>query len=220
MSTKKNQSPLLYIHQTFNRAPSTTNMQEVYTNRREQELLEEELPLEEDSNNTISLAQKDLLHEDRAEKEQPEVNSPVKSERPGAKLPVKLEKSGAKLPVNSEQPEVKLPVKPEQLETKLPAKSEREEVNTPVKPQGKQRSPIKRVKPFKEMGLYERLDYLLNFPKVLPPVPCVFYTAEGNFQGYLTEYTDQHVTIRFHDQTIRTIPLEHMNNVVMIGIKR
>jgi len=28
-----------------------------------------------------------------------------------------------------------------------------------------------RVKPFKEMDIKERLEYLINFPKVLPPAP-------------------------------------------------
>ncbi|PLS02910.1 CotO family spore coat protein [Neobacillus cucumis] len=98
-------------------------------------------------------------------------------------------------------------------------KPEPKEVIPTVKPKGNKRSSLKRVKPFKEMDLFERLDYLINFPKVLPPVPCVFYTTEGNIQGYLTEYTDKHVTVRFHDQTYNTIPLEQLTNVIMIGIK-
>jgi hypothetical protein len=77
-----------------------------------------------------------------------------------------------------------------------------------------------RVKGFKEMDLMERLEYLNNFPKALPPVPCVFYTEEKNYQGYLVEYNKQDVTIRFPDQTTETIPFESLKNVMMIGIKR
>ncbi|MEH7354667.1 CotO family spore coat protein [Neobacillus drentensis] len=82
------------------------------------------------------------------------------------------------------------------------------------------RRSINRVKPFKEMDLNERLDYLINFPKVLPPVPCVFYTAEKNYQGFLAEYDHHQVTIKFHDQTVKTVPLEELTDVIMIGIKK
>ena len=82
------------------------------------------------------------------------------------------------------------------------------------------RGSFNRVKPFKEMDLNERLDYLINFPKVLPPVPCVFYTAEKNYQGYLTEYDQDQVTIQFHDQTVKTFPLGELRDVIMIGIKK
>jgi hypothetical protein len=84
----------------------------------------------------------------------------------------------------------------------------------------KHRSSFSRVKPFKEMDLYERLEYLVNFPKVLPPVPCVFITVEGNYQGYLTEYDEHQVTIQFHDQTSKTLPLDEIKDVIMIGIKK
>lgn len=85
--------------------------------------------------------------------------------------------------------------------------------------QGKQHTSLKKVKSFKDMDLMERLDYLVHFPKVLPPVPCVFYTDRQNYQGYLSEYQDNLVTIQFHDQTTKTISLNELNDIVMIGIK-
>lgn len=85
--------------------------------------------------------------------------------------------------------------------------------------QEKQRA-FNRVKGFKEMNLLERLEYLDNFPKALPPVPCVFYTEEKNYQGYLVEYNEQDVTIRFPNQTTETIPFKNLKDVMMIGIKR
>ncbi|WP_312471270.1 CotO family spore coat protein [Neobacillus sp.] len=84
----------------------------------------------------------------------------------------------------------------------------------------KQRASFKRVKPFKEMELNERLDYLINFPKVLPPVPCVFYTAEESYQGYLVDYDNHQLTIQFHDQTSKTLSLNELKDVIMIGIKK
>jgi hypothetical protein len=84
----------------------------------------------------------------------------------------------------------------------------------------KSHSSFKRVKSFKEMNLTERLDYLFHFPKVLPPVPCVFFTTHQNYQGYLTNYENDQVTIQFHDQTTKTIPVAQITNVIMIGINR
>jgi hypothetical protein len=66
----------------------------------------------------------------------------------------------------------------------------------------------------------ERLEYLENFPKALPPAPCVFYTEEKNLQGYLVEYNEQDVTIRFPNQTTETISLKNLKDVMMIGIKK
>ncbi|MDR6124533.1 hypothetical protein QFZ87_004130 [Bacillus sp. SLBN-46] len=79
---------------------------------------------------------------------------------------------------------------------------------------------FKRVKPFKDLDLKERLDYLINFPKVLPPVPCVFYTNEENYTGYLTANDDFQITIQFHDQSTIDIPLVELKDIIMIGIKR
>lgn len=81
-------------------------------------------------------------------------------------------------------------------------------------------SSFSRVKPFKQMDLKERLEYLVNFPKVLPPVPCVLYTLDNKYQGYLTEFADNLVTIQFQDQTTKILPFEEIKNVIMIGIKR
>ncbi|MEH7493398.1 CotO family spore coat protein [Neobacillus niacini] len=106
--------------------------------------------------------------------------------------------------------------------TDLPKESKVKEVKQENKTQSnqeKQRA-FNRVKGFKEMDLMERLEYLDNFPKALPPVPCVFYTEEKNYQGYLVEYNEQDVTIRFPNQTTETIPLKNLKDVLMIGIKR
>ena len=97
--------------------------------------------------------------------------------------------------------------------------SENQQPTSSTTRQEKHRTSFSRVKPFKEMDLNERLDYLINFPKVLPPVPCVFYTVEKNYQGYLNEYAEDQVTIKFHDQTSKTLSLDAIKDVLMIGIK-
>jgi hypothetical protein len=84
----------------------------------------------------------------------------------------------------------------------------------------KQHSSFNRVKSFKELSIEERLEYLINFPKVLPPVPCVFQTDSDKYHGYLTDYQDSVVTIQFHDQSTVNIPVKDLKDIVMIGIKR
>lgn len=87
-------------------------------------------------------------------------------------------------------------------------------------PEKKAAPSFNKVKPFKEMGLIERLEYLNNFPKVLPPVSCIFYTIKGNFQGILSNYENDQLTIRLPNQTTKLIPLAELTNVVMMGLKQ
>ncbi|MEH7417909.1 CotO family spore coat protein, partial [Neobacillus drentensis] len=111
--------------------------------------------------------------------------------------------------------------KEDQIMEEEPKLEQPESQTTVIQKQKREsRSSLKKVKPFKEMDLNERLNYLINFPKVLSPVTCVFSTEKRKVQGYLTEYTDQFVTISLKNQTSETIPLEQLTNVMMIGIKR
>ncbi|ETI66784.1 CotO family spore coat protein [Neobacillus vireti] len=161
MSKKKSQHPLLYVDQSFSRTPSNNNMQEVYTNKREQKQ-------GDDIRRKISLSKKESIE------------------------PIPIE-------INN---------------------SEDFESSSSTQHQERNKTAFTRVRPFKDMDLTERLDYLINFPKVLPPVPCVFYTAERNYQGYLKEYNGSQVTIQFHDQSSKTFPIDELKNVIMIGIKK
>lgn len=106
--------------------------------------------------------------------------------------------------------------------TELPKEPKDKEAvqNHSIQPKQEKPRTFNKVKGFREMNLMERLEYLENFPKALPPVPCVFYTEEKNLQGYLVEYNEQDVTIRFPNQTTETISLKNLKDVMMIGIKR
>ncbi|WP_164745636.1 CotO family spore coat protein [Neobacillus mesonae] len=95
-----------------------------------------------------------------------------------------------------------------------------EDTETETKPKASINSTLKRVKPFNEMDIRERIDYLLNIPKVLPPVPCVFYTTNQNYQGYLLNHDENQVTIQFHNKTTKTISVDEIKNIIMIGLKR
>src|SRR4051812_10799603 len=140
MSTKKSKGPLLFIHQPFARTPAT-NMQDTYTTR-EELVVEEEKPSEDESNKKISLTKKEIV-------------------------PEQIKKDVKKLEIPSTT-----------SKTKTPA-------TTATTQQSRQHTTFNRVKSFKEMNIEERLDYLINYPKVLPPAPCVFVTEEKSYQGYL-----------------------------------
>lgn len=95
------------------------------------------------------------------------------------------------------------------------------EVSNEEKPfEEKTRPSFNRVKGFKEMDISERLQYLINFPKMLPPVPCVFYTTNQNYQGYLSEYLEDQITIQFHDQTTKTLAVKDLKDIIMIRVNK
>lgn len=77
---------------------------------------------------------------------------------------------------------------------------------------------FRRLKGFKEMEINEKLSYLLNFPKQLPPVPCNVITASENVRGFVTSLNEDHVEIRLMDQTKTTIMLHAIQDVKMLGI--
>lgn len=131
--------------------------------------------------------------------------------------------------------EVQLPIEEPELEeesnkkkffevslakTEIPKEPKEKEVKQVHNIQKEKPRTFNKVKGFREMDLMERLEYLENFPKALPSVPCVFYTEEKNLQGYLVAYNEQDVTIRFPNQTTETISLKNLKDVLMIGIKR
>ena len=176
MSRKKSKGPLLYIQQPFARTPAM-NMQDTYTIRHEEVILEEEVPKEEESSKKISLAKKEII-QDNATREITKLEDPSTT-----------------------------------VQTKSPASSTPSQDKKPT-------SSFNRVKPFKEMNIMERLDYLNNYPRVLPPARCVFVTLEENYQGYLIEYDGQEATIQFQDKSTKTFPANALKNIIMIGIKK
>jgi Spore coat protein CotO len=99
----------------------------------------------------------------------------------------------------------------------VPSKSVK---SSPSINQGKQHSSFKRVKPFKEMDIKERLDYLINYPKVLPPASCIFITDDQNYQGYLIDYTGEEITIKLFDQSSKTVAINTLKGVNLMGIKK
>lgn len=76
-----------------------------------------------------------------------------------------------------------------------------------------------RVKRFKEMNTQERLNYLIHFPKQLPPVPCIFETDNSSYRGTLIQKTDRDIEIKLFNAKTMELPIESIKEVRMIGLK-
>ncbi len=79
---------------------------------------------------------------------------------------------------------------------------------------------FKRLKSFKEMNTEERINYLLNFPIQLPPVPCVFETEAGSFRGVLIGKTDELIEIKLLDGKTRELQIQSVKEIRMVGIRK
>lgn len=84
----------------------------------------------------------------------------------------------------------------------------------------KNKPSFQRVKSFKEMNTTERLDYLIDFPKQLPPVPCIFETQENTLQGFLISKTNEQIEIKQLDGSIEKVQLEVLKDVRMAGLRK
>ena len=77
-----------------------------------------------------------------------------------------------------------------------------------------------KVKPFKEMEVREKIEYLLNLPSVLAPIACVFYTLDGKYQGFVIGEEANQLTIKTAGETTHIVPISDITNIVMIGIRK
>lgn len=84
----------------------------------------------------------------------------------------------------------------------------------------KNKPSFQRVKSFKEMNILERLDYLIDFPKQLPPVPCIFEIEGNTLQGYLIGKTNEQIEIKQFDGKIETVHIQAIREVRMAGLRR
>ncbi|MCB5236765.1 CotO family spore coat protein [Niallia alba] len=98
------------------------------------------------------------------------------------------------------------------LQEQIQHYQEQQAEKTPRKPA------FKRLKSFKEMEIIEKLEYLLNFPKQLPPVPCLVITANENVRGFVIDLKEDKVDIKLMDQTTITLNIPAIQEVRMIGI--
>lgn len=68
------------------------------------------------------------------------------------------------------------------------------------------------------MGIVEKLEYLLHFPKQLPPVPCLVVTEQETVRGFVVDLNADKVDIKLMDQTIVTLNIATIDEIKMIGI--
>ncbi|WP_042455341.1 CotO family spore coat protein [Neobacillus dielmonensis] len=199
MSSNKEQGPLLYIQQPFVRIPQNFHMQEVYTSR-QKKTQTEDVPIEAEAIEPDQVMELEQMMEPQQGMEPEQV----------------IELEQVMEPEQVTEPErVESPVSIEL------SNHERPDQTQMTQSFAKRRSSLNKVKPFKEMSLTERIDYLLDFPKVLPPVQCVFYTNSAKYLGVLTGYEENQVVILVPNQTDTiTIPVKELKNIIMIGIRR
>lgn len=78
---------------------------------------------------------------------------------------------------------------------------------------------FQRLKSFREMGIEERLTYLYNFPKQLPPVACIL-TVEENQQirGFIIGKDERAVTVKLMDGEEISLFTKKITEVRMVGI--
>ncbi len=86
-----------------------------------------------------------------------------------------------------------------------------------ISPRNKQSNALKRMKSFKEMNIEEKLDYLLHFPKLLPPVSCIFVTNDSSVRGFLMNQTEETIEVKTFDDKIEKIQIGTLIEIKMIG---
>lgn len=84
----------------------------------------------------------------------------------------------------------------------------------------KRKPSFNRVKRFKEMDTLERLDYLIDFPKQLPPIPCIFETEEKAIRGFLISKNDEWIEVKLFDDRVEKLNVLSLKAVKMIGLRR
>lgn len=223
---KRKREPLLYIQQPGFQTPKVS-MQETYSAKkaeeRKQKLLEEQSlkqQVVEQSIKEKSEKKQDIIESSKKEKKKKRFFLEGLGE-PGffgatLKEDVVTEGTSGKLqePAVQSSQEVRNII--EQYEEETREESSKEiETNQSAR---RQEYSIKRVKSFREMNTMERLHYLINFPRQLPPVPCIFQTEEAVVKGFLMSKTDQEIEVKLMDKSKLTIKLANLKEVRMLGL--
>jgi hypothetical protein len=75
-----------------------------------------------------------------------------------------------------------------------------------------------RVKPFKEMNVEEKIEYLLVTISGRPPFPCVYVTEEGSFKGIIHKHDGEAIEVKtFQGDNVR-IKKNALHEIKMIGL--
>ncbi|KOP81762.1 CotO family spore coat protein [Cytobacillus solani] len=192
MTKRKEKEPLFYIQQPTFQFP-TIKMQETYSSKRAESLKEAQM------NESIETKAKQEVEEEKLS---------------GTKF--QKEAHGEKLIKADLFQEEKIQDTLEEFETDRRKKEE----NTALSFRTERKPSFQRVKSFKEMNIMERLQYLMEFPKQLPPVPCLFIANGNTVKGFLNDQLNEFIEIKLLNGETMKISLSELEDIKMIGLRR
>ena len=207
MSTKQSRDPLLYIMQPTIKFPKA-NMQERFVvsrtveEQKELPLLNEQAKEKFDSQVEDSVPPSDNIHNKGVGEKVDEVKTSNK----------KSVSQRKKLGAEEVQEIIGQYHQEQSLQEEEPKTQDHPKRNHPS-------HSFKRVKGFKEMLIPEKLNYLANFPKQLPPVPCIFVSEKSSIKGFLNQATEGIIEIKQFNNKLVELKLDELTDIRLIGLK-
>ncbi|MBS4188903.1 hypothetical protein KHA94_01545 [Bacillus sp. FJAT-49705] len=195
MLKKKQKAPLFYIQQPVTQLP-VRNMQEIYSSKRAENQLEMSAAHPIGVNTSLPSSKEEILS-----------NEIEVSELKKAEMEIKDSDMVHEVIESIESIEEK--------NSKNISSSSFES-----KPKMKLTPSFKRLKSFKEMNNLERIDYLNEFPKQLPPVPCIFETEQNSWRGTFVGKNDETIEIKLFDGKSQSIEIQALKEIRMVGLRR
>lgn len=110
----------------------------------------------------------------------------------------------------------KLSYEPALIEKELPIVESTNEVKT--EHQTSNPPKLSKKKPFKQLTIDEKIEYLQNYPALLPPVYCFYQLDTFTVQGKLEEVTETELKIVQKNQTQKTIERKSIKNILLPGL--
>lgn len=213
MSANKSREPLLYIQQPEIVYPKA-EMQHTYVVRKA-ELESENTVLKKPLTDKENKRDKTLESNDNKHTEDHPVQSNEEETKAKSLSNIVMDEGELQSKIQNEE----LPSSDIQDVINQYHKQDQNDVPSAKSTRKKQSYSFNRVKSFKEMNTIERLNYLAHFPKLLPPVPCVFVTKSRSVKGFLVNRTEDAIEIKQFNEKMLQIPIGELIEVKMIGLK-
>ncbi|WP_338449021.1 CotO family spore coat protein [Niallia oryzisoli] len=208
MPENQSREPLLYIQQPELAYPKL-DMQQTYIISKQQKEKQTIAPFPELDSDSETVTNQTAVLQDK----ETEIAVEVKKQEVIVEQQTKKDVSTDNRPQNQELDQKAV----QEVINQYNNQSQESDKSGPSK--GKQHSySFKRVKSFKEMNTLEKLNYLEHFPKLLPPVPCIFATGSSSVRGFLLNKTEDSVEIKLFNDKIMDIPIEQITEVKMLGL--
>ncbi len=105
-----------------------------------------------------------------------------------------------------------------QAEVEIEQEEKQESQPQPKPDENKGKFGFKKVKPFREMDLNEKLDYLTEFGDGKAPFPCVFTTESNSYKGVIFSANGTEVEIKpFQGEHVK-LNKNDIKSIKMIGL--